>query len=384
MLKIWRILHLICILPLFAILGCTALSSETSSSSQSNAIGPFISTIAGKLGLGGTNGDGGLAINALLNFPATVFIDSGNNIFIADSGNNTIRKVNSSDGTIKTVAGIPGTIGTNGDGGLSTNAKFCTPFSICVDLSNNIYIADTGNNTVRKVNASDGKIHTIAGIPGSNGSTGDGGAAIAAKLFVPQGICVDLPGNIFIADTANNAIRKINISDGKIHTIAGILQANGNIGDGGSATNAKLNNPSGVYVDSIGNIYIADTWNHAIRKVNASDGKINTIAGTLGSSGKTGDGGFATIAKLNRPQGIYVDLSNNIYIADTGNSTVRKVNASDGKIHSIAGIPGSACNSGDGGSAISAGLSNPIGVFADSAGNIIIADAGNNAIRLVK
>jgi streptogramin lyase len=197
------------------------------------------------------------------------------------------------------------------------------PSGIAVDSSGNIYIADTSNHAIRKVNASDGKINTIAGTIGSSGSTGDGGLATSAKLSQPAELAIDANGNI-IFSSFTHVVRKISASDSKINTIAGTANSSGSTGDAGLATAALLKDPRGIAVDSSGNIYIADYTNHAIRKVNVSDGKINTIAGTIGSSGSTGDGGLATAAKLNGPGPLSIESSGNIYIGDTLNNAIRK------------------------------------------------------------
>jgi sugar lactone lactonase YvrE len=220
-------------------------------------------------------------------------------------------------------------------------------------------------------------ITTIAGTGGYGGS-GDGGPATSAQLWDPRGVAVDSDGNIYIADPGNYRIRKVD-SSGNITTFAG-NGTPGYSGDGESATSAQLNNPNGIAVDSLGNIYIADQYNYRIRKVD-SDGKITTIAGN-GTPGYSGDGGPATSAQLYNPSGVAVDSDGNIYIADNNNYRVRKVDSS-GKITTFAGT-GTAGYSGDGGPATLAQLNWPYGVAVDSVGNIYIADRSNNRIRKVK
>ena len=250
------------------------------------------------------------------------------------------------------------------------------------DSSGNIYIADSFHNVIYKISSA-GILTTVAGIgTGSGGFSGDGGPATSAELNIPKGmlfstpsgIFVDTAGNIFIADTLNNRIREIVLSTGKIQTVAG--GGSNGLGDGGPATSAELNEPSGVFVDTAGNIFIADSGNNRIREVVASTGKIQTVAGN-GTAGFSGDGGPATSAEFFIAEGIFVDTAGNIFIADFGNERIRKVVASTGKIQTVAGS-GTEGFSGDGGPATSAELNGPSGVFVDTAGNIFIADTENN------
>ena len=306
-----------------------------------------------------------------LSFPSGVAVDSIGNIYIADTNNHRIRKVGI-DGIITTVAGN-GFAGYSGDGGTATSAGLFFPRGVAVDSIGNIYIADMENQRIRKVGI-DGVITTVAG----GGIGGDGGPATSASLRSPFGVAVDSIGNIYIADFFNSRIRKVGI-DGVITTIAG----NGSFGysgDGGQAASASLAWPFGVAVDSIGNIYIGDTFNNRIRKV-GTDGVITTIAGN-GLGVYSGDGGQAASASLNNPTGVAVDSIGNIYIADTNNSRIRKVGI-DGVITTVAG-GGSFGSLGDGGPATSASLASPFGVAVDSIGNIYIADFFNHRIRKVE
>jgi sugar lactone lactonase YvrE len=300
-------------------------------------------------------------------------------ILIGDTSNNKVRKVTVASGFISTVAGTGGA-GSSGDGAAATAATLSAPGGVALDASGNIYIADYTNNEIRKVTISTGKISTIVDTGGHAGYCCDGGAATSGEVKTPQGVAVDSSGNIYIADTGNHVIRKVTISTGKISTIAGTGSANFG-GDGGLATagSVTFNTPSGVAVDGSGNFYIADTLNNRIRKVTISTGFISTVVGT-GSSGSTGDGAAATSAKLNGPQGVAVDGSGNIYIADTGNNKIRKVTISTGFISTIAGT-GTAGSTGDGAAATSAKLSAPKGVGLDTSGNIYVADTSNNKIR---
>lgn len=229
-----------------------------------------------------------------------------------------------------------------------------------------------------------GVINTIAGT-GTSGYSGDAGAATSAKIFYPNGVAVDTNGNVYIADSANNVIRKITASTGDISTVAGTGRG-GYSGDGGPATSAKLLYPQAVAVDSVGNLYIADTDNSCIRKVTASTGYISTIAG-YGVAGSGGDGGPATNARLDLPMGIAVDSQGNVYISDYENNYVRKVSVNTQTISAYAGYQYTYSNpgtySGDNIAATSAELSSPLGLAIDSSGNLFIADSANQRIRAV-
>ncbi|HTA28582.1 MAG TPA: T9SS type A sorting domain-containing protein [Bacteroidia bacterium] len=319
---------------------------------------------------GGYSGDGGQATNAELQNPTDIAFGTSGIVYIADCGNNRIRKVNSS-GTISTYAGN-GIMGYSGDGGPATAAEFWGPFGIITDASGHLYIADEINNRIRKVTSS-GKIITIAG-NGAFGFSGDGGQATTAELASPGTIAFDIHGNLYIADGANQRIRMVSTS-GIITTVAG-NGINGYSGDGGPATASELYDPAGVAVDASGNMYIADMVNGCIRKVTTS-GIISTYAGN-GITSYSGDGGPATAAELNSPKCLLVDPSGNLYISDYSNYRVREVNTS-GIIYTIAGD--SAGFSGDGGPATAAELYGPDGVALDSQGTLYIADVNNNRVR---
>ena len=358
----------------------------------------YIQTVGGNFAAGaGYSGDGGPATSAQLSDPFGVFVDAQGDIFIADSDNNVIREVTASNGNIQTVAGggtgCTGQTDTLGDGCPATSAELSEPEGVFVDSSGNIFIADTLDSLIREVTSSNANIHTVAGTyyKSASGSkcqfTGDGGAATSAYLCLPASIFVDGSGDIYIADTANYAIREV--VSGTINTVAGTLGTPGYSGNGGPATSALLLYPGGVTVDGAGDIFIADTDNHVVRGV--TGGNIEAFAGnnTLAYSG---DGGPATSAALNAPQGVFIDGSGDIFIADSANSVIREVVASSGDIQTVAGN-GVACvvpapgGCGDGGTATSAQLNYPTGVFVDGSGNIYIADTGflteNSVIRVV-
>ena len=329
----------------------------------------IITTMAG-IGTNGFSGDGGPATAAQLSAPRGVAIDSEGNVYIADQENNRIRKI-TAGGVITTVAGN-GLAGFGGDGFPATVAMLASPSGVAVDPAGNLYIADSDNNRVRKVSVA-GVITTVAG-NGIPGFSGDGSTATKAQLNYPTGVAVTSSGGIYIADSLNNRIRKV--TAGLIGTVAG-SGIPGFSGDGGVSTQAQLNRPSGVAVDAAGNVYIGDYGNDRIRKVSVL-GVISTTAGN-GTQGFSGDGGPAAAAQLDSPSGVAVDAADNLYISDSGNNRIRKVSA--GMISTAAGNGGDGpC--GDGLPATAAQL-NPSGVAVDSPGNLVIADYGNNRIRMV-
>ena len=346
----------------------------------------IISTVAGD-GTQGYSGDGGAATAATqLNSPTGVALDSANNLYIADAGNHRIRKADSA-GTLTTVAG-DGTAGYSGAGGAAAAAQLNSPTGVALDGAGSLYIADWGNHSIRKVDSA-GIIFTVAG-NGTQGFGGDGGAAASAQLNSPQGVALDGSGNLYIADTSNHRIRKITLvpgfalgtlSTGTISTVAGSGTA-GYGGDGGAAASAQLNSPTGVALDGANNLYIADTYNNRIRKVDSA-GVISTVAGS-GTLGFSGDGGAAASARLNGPTGLALDSADNLYIADTNNHRIRRVDIS-GMISTVAGSgSGLTGSNGDGGAAVAAQLNYPRDVVLDKFGRLYIADKNNNRIRRVK
>jgi trimeric autotransporter adhesin len=346
----------------------------------------IISTVAGNGqfdDIGPYSGDHGPATNAQLSLPAGIAADAAGNVYIADRVNNVIRRV-TSGGIITTIAGN-GILGYSGDGGIATAAELYPPYGVAVDASGNLYEADSGN-FIRKI-STNGIITTVAGT-GIFGYSGDGGIATNAQLNLPSGIAVDVRGNLYIADTDNNRIRKVDTS-GIISTIAGNGVA-GYSGDGGLATSAELAEPGGIAVDEAGNVYIADTGNNLIRRID-STGLIETISGSPSSFGYSGDGGPASAAQLFSPTSIAVDPTGALYIADSGNARVRKITAT-GTITSIAGnglgeqLEGEYRGgySGDGGFAVDAELFQPTAMALDGAGNMYISDSQNDAIRLLQ
>ena len=267
------------------------------------------------------NGDGGPATQARLAPPAGVAIDGAGNLYIADVNFGHVRKVDGQTGVITTVAG-KGKSGSSGDGGPATQAALDDPSGLAIDGSGNLYIADTGNDRVRRVDAATGLITTVAGT-GEEGFSGDGGPATQAALDEPHGLAFGGAGNLYIADTGNDRVRRVDAATGLITTVAGTGEE-GFSGDGGPATQAALDEPHGLAFGGAGNLYIADTGNDRVRRVDAATGLITTVAGT-GEEGFSGDGGPATQAALDEPSGLAFDGAGNLYIADTRNSRVRRV-----------------------------------------------------------
>lgn len=331
-----------------------------------------IDTIAGT-GFSGFIAGGQPANQSVLVFPSDVEAPSRDVFYIADTGNHRVERVNP-DGTLTVLAGT-GEPGFSGDGGPANQAQLTLPADVAVDQQGNVYIADLGNNRVRRVTPQ-GQISTIAG--GGTASPGDGGLATQAILNGPGGVAVDNRGNLFISEKNGHRVRKVDLATGIITTVAGTGVAGFN-GDNIKATEAQLDGPTGLAVDGAGNLYIADSNNQRIRKV-APDGMITTVAG-IGFPGFGGDQGFATRATLNNPFGVSVDRAGNLYIADTDNHRIRRI-GKDGRIITIAGTgePGFA---GDGGTSTKAKLTTPEGLSVDPDGNIYIADTGNNRIRKI-
>ncbi|HJZ98535.1 MAG TPA: IPT/TIG domain-containing protein [Candidatus Solibacter sp.] len=333
---------------------CLGLSACTAAWSQQYTIAP----LAGNGSSGFADGAGSAA---QFNNPNAIFVDSKGVLYVADTTNNRIRTV--TNGTAATIAGT-GTAGNSGNGSSATAATVNNPGGIMVDSAGTVYIGDTNSNVVRKI--SNGNISVFAG-SGNAGYSGDNNTATNADLQGPTGVTIDSAGNVYIADTGNSLIRKVD----KNGTITSYIGATG-------PTAGRLNHPTGVWIDSAGTLFVADTGNRRIIKF--ANNVFAVVAGT-GVAGFSGDNGPALTATFNNPTGIAGDAAGNLYVADSNNGRIRKITP-DGKIFTIAGRGGSSY-SGDNGPALSAGLSFPRGVTVDSAGNVYIADTQNHVIRML-
>lgn len=325
-------------------------------------------------GKSGFAGDGGLATNANLKIPAGLAFDKEGNIYIADRENHRVRKVDAK-GIITTVAGN-GTAGFGGDGGPATQASLNLPSGVAFDENDNLYIADRSNNRVRVVD-SKGVIQTYAGT-GAEGFQGDGGPAKQAVLDKPFGLAMDKKRNLYITDRNNNRVRKVD-AGGNMTTVAG----DGGFffsGDNGPSTRASLAGPTGVAVDSAGNLYIADRNNNRVRMVDPQ-GMIHTVAGT-GQRDYNGDSEVARETNLHLPFGVALDRKGNILVIDRSNYRIRRINPVNGRVETVAGN-GVKMFQGDGGPATGASISFPHGIVVDSKDNVIFSDKSNNRIRKI-
>jgi sugar lactone lactonase YvrE len=339
-----------------------------------------IQTVAGT-GVSGQSGAGGPATSAQLGQLAAMAVDKAGDLFFTDTTNNIVWMVSAADGKISIVAGN-GTPGYSGDGGAATSAQLYYPLGVAVDSAGGLYIADSANDVVRKVDPNTGLIETVAGIHnhfgGSVGQIGDGGPATAAYLNYPQGLAIDAADNLYIADSQNNEVRMVSASTGIITSVAG----NGNYGfsgEGGPATSAALQQPNTLAFDSKGNLYVGSYNLSRVLKVAKTTGTL-TIAAGNGNLGGSGDGGKATNAEI-FPFGIALDAADNLYISNPP-GVIREVSAGTGVITKVVGTgyPG---YSGDGGSATIAQISYPEGIAFDASGNLYIADLGDSRVREV-
>jgi sugar lactone lactonase YvrE len=340
-------------------------------------VGPSarISTLAGD-GATGFAGDGGAATAASLDAPrGRMERGPDGSLYFADTFNNRIRRI-APDGRISTVAGN-GRAGDSGDGGPAVAASLYWPHDVAVDPTGDIYIADSHNNRIRRVTR-DGIIRTVVGT-GRGGYNGDGIPATRAQIYRPKSV-VPTTSTLYFSDGDNNRIRSVDLVTGLIRTIAGTGQA-GYSGDGGPATRARLNAPRSLARTATGDLVVADSRNHAVRWIDVH-GRIHTVAGT-GVAGFSGDGGRATAARLNTPRGVALgDGDRTLYIADAVNDRVRQVVLTTGVITTVVG-DGAYRFAGDGGTAARASISRPHGVTVDRDGSLLIADTANNRIRRI-
>jgi len=325
-----------------------------------------VSTLAGTAGGAGSADGTGAA--ASFNGPFGVATDNADNVYVADASNSTIRKITPA-GVVTTVAGSPDASGSTD--GTGAAARFNHPIGVVTDSAGNVYVADTANNTIRKITPT-GVVSTLAGTASVTGSTDDTDAA--ARFNRPFGVATDSAGNVYVTDTTNSTIRKITPA-GVVSTLAGTADSVGSADDTGAA--ARFNESTGVATDSAGNVYVADAGNSTIRKITPT-GVVTTLAGTAGVTGSTDGAGAA--ARFNEPTAVATDSAGNVYVADTTNSTIRKITPA-GDVSTLAGAAGSA-GSADG-TGTAARFNEPTGVATDSADNVYVADAGNSIIRKI-
>ena len=337
-------------------------------------------TISSPAGTGekGYLGDGGSASAARLADPFDVALDAVGNLYFSDTSNHAVRRVDAKTGVITTVAGS-GKRGYSGDGGPATEATMAEPYGVELDTDGNLFIVDRLNYCIRRVDAKSGKISTIAGT-GKKGYSGDGGPGAEAQLVEPNGIALDRKGKLYIADVAGQRVRVLDLASGRIDTFCGTGKKE-HTGDGGPYQSASLLGPRAVAVGPDGAVYLCEREGHSIHKVDLASGKIQRIAGS-GKKGYSGDGGSALEATFNGPKEIDVDRQGNIFVVDTENHAIRRVDARSGIITTVAG--GKKGGQGDGGPAMRAGLDRPHGVVASPSGELFIGDTLNHRIRRVK
>ena len=332
--------------------------------------GMTMTTFAGSVGVFGSLDGTGTAASFFT--PNGIAVDSSGNLFVADSASNTIRKITPL-GVVTTFAGSAGLSGsTDATGGA---ARFNNPKGIAVDISGNIYVADTGNHTIRKI-TSLGAVTTFAGLAGTFGSTNATGTA--ARFFFPSKIAVDISGNLYVSDSGNNIIRKIT-NAAVVTTLAGTAGTIGSADGIGAA--ASFNNPRGIAVDGSLNVYVSDSGNHTIRKI-TNPGVVTTLSGSAGNIGSNDGAGLS--AKFNNPNEIAIDNSGNLIIVDSGNQILRKINPTTG-VGVVTTVIGTAGNIGsDDGIGTQGSLSSPNGIAINNSGYAFVTDTGNYTIRKIK
>jgi sugar lactone lactonase YvrE len=325
-------------------------------------------TIAGQAGTNGSTDGTGTA--ARFNFPSDVVVDAAGNLYVVDSTNNTIRKITTT-GVTSTFVGVAGASGSAD--GIGSAARFNFPAGLAIDGSGNLYVADTGNNTIRKITTS-GVVSTFAGVAGARGSAD--GTGSAARFAAPADVAVDSTGTLYVADTGNSTIRMVTPT-GVVTTFAGLAGSNGSADGTGNA--ARFFSPEGVAVTSgaTTTVYVADTSNDTVRLITAG-GVVSTVAGVAGSVGSAD--GFASNARFNYPAQVTVDSSSNVYVSDTDNDTIRLITPG-GAVGTLAGLAGVTGSTDGIGSA--ARFNHPTGLSVDIAGDIYVADTDNHIIRVV-
>ena len=345
------------------------------------AADPTITALAGT-GEKGFAGDGGPAAKAKLDQPFDVAFDRAGNLYFSDTFNHRIRRVDATTGVITTVAGN-GKKGFGGDGGKATDAKLNEPYGVELDADGNLYIVDRLNFCVRRVDAKSGAIATVAGTGGKSGFAGDGGPAAAALLVEPNGICLDGKGKLFVADVAGHRVRVVDLKAGTISALLGNGKG-ATAGDGGPLKNATTYGPRAVAMHPDGSLILVERNGHCLRRIDLAKGTIERLAGT-GKKGYAGDGGKALDATFDGPKEIDIDRDGNVFVVDTENEAIRRIDAKTGVVTTVAGkgrtkTPGL----GDGGPATAATLGRPHGVAVGPDGAIYIGDTNSHRIRRVK
>ena len=345
------------------------------------AADPTITAVAGT-GEKGFAGDGGPATRAKLDQPFDVAFDLDGNLYLSDTFNHRIRRVDAKSGVITTVAGN-GKKGFGGDGGKATDAMLNEPYGVELDADGTLYIVDRLNYCVRRVDAKSGAIETVAGTGGKSGFAGDGGPATAALFVEPNGICLDGKGKMYVADVAGHRVRVVDLKTGKIDTLLGKGKG-ATAGDGGPLKDATTFGPRAVAMHPDDSLILVERNGHCLRRIDVTNGTIERFAGT-GKRGYTGDGGRALAATFDGPKEIDIDKDGNVYVVDTENEAIRRIDAKTGIVTTVAGkgrtkTPGL----GDGGPATAATLGRPHGVAVGPDGALYIGDTNSHRIRKVK
>lgn len=348
--------------------------------SDAKGIKAVITTVAGT-GAPDFKGDGAAALAAGLSNPRGIAADAAGNVYISDSTNNRVRKIDAATGTITTVAGN-GNRDYSGDGGPAVKASIAFPMGLTVDREGHLYIADARNHRIRRVDAKTGIITSVAG-QGMRGLGGDNGPALSALLSYPTSVTVDEEGNLYIADSENGGIRRVDKKTGIISSVVGEGTPGAKTDSSGTPTIRGLFvAPVGLIYDGKGSLYVADSFLNRIKKVELATRKVTIVAGK-GVNQFCGDGGPAKEACLNQPASVAIDGAGNVYIADAGNDRVRKVDIKSGIVTTVAGS-GQRGFSGDNGPAAKASLAFPTGVAVDPQGRLLIVEPTNNRARRVE
>ena len=333
-------------------------------------IGGKLKLVAG--GLGGPGADDGIGTAARFRGPAGLTSDGAGSLFVADEENHTIRRVDIATGAVTTFAGSPGNAGSTDGTGVA--ARFALPYSVASDGTGNLVVCDSGNNTIRRIDVATDSVSTLAGSPGSLGSTD--GTGVAARFNMPMGAASDGAGHFFVADTANHTIRKVDVVTGAVTTLVGSAGIYGSTD--GTGTNARFDRPMGVASDGLGHFFVADSGNHTIRQIDIATGTVTTLAGSPGRAGSTD--GVGSAAQFDYPVGIASDGVGNLLVADEMNNRIRSVVIATGAVATLAGSQG--CGSSDG-AGPEAQFCCPMGVASDGLDNLFVTDGCNHTLRKV-